>query len=94
MWLFNHCTADHGSVLKHILQIHKITVVHMLCIIVRIMEVDDSFSVCLHNIMWEKHSCCQVTADLSCHIISLYAVDCRVLVRVLLLYILVVVLDQ
>ena len=51
MWLLDHGLADDSSVLQHILQVHKITVVHMLGIVVRVMEMDDSFLVCINNFL-------------------------------------------
>ena len=43
--LFNHGFADDGAVLQHILQVYEVAVVHVLCEVVGIMEVDDAPSV-------------------------------------------------
>ena len=39
--LFDHRTADHSSILQHILKIDQAAVVHMLCKIIGIMEMND-----------------------------------------------------
>ena len=45
--LLDHGLADDGAVLQHILQVDQVTVVLLLCEIVRIMEMDDSGLMCL-----------------------------------------------
>ena len=92
--LFNKSLADNSAVLEHILQIYKVTVVHMLSKIIRIMEVDYALLVSFYNILREQQSLCKVTADLACHIVTLNAVDCRVLVGVFLLDLLIAALDK
>ena len=61
----DQCLADHGAVLQHILQVYKIAVVHMLCKIVGVMEVDDSLLIRLYNIFRKKKSSREILADLS-----------------------------
>ena len=92
--LFNKSLADNSAVLEHILQIYKVTVVHMLSKIIRIMEVDYALLVSFYNILREQQSLCKVTADLACHIVTLNAVDCRVLVGVFLLDLFIAALDK
>ena len=58
------------------------------------MEMDDSLSVGFHDILRQQHPGCQVTAHLTCHIIPLHTVHCRVLIGIFLLYILIIILDQ
>ena len=69
--LLNHCLADNGSVLQHILQIHEVAVMFPLCEIIRIMEMDDSLLMCFHNLFRKQHTLRQIFADLACHIITL-----------------------
>ena len=90
----DQCLADHGAVLQHILQVYKIAVVHMLCKIVGVMEVDDSLLIRLNNIFRKKKSSREILADLSSHIVTLYAVDRRILVGIFLHNLFVVALDQ
>ena len=94
MRLFDHRSADDSSVLQHILKVHQIAVVHMLCIVIGIMEMNDPLFVSLYNILREEHPLGQVTAHLSRHIISLYTVDSRIFIGIFLLYILIVALDE
>ena len=63
-------------------------------IVIRIMEVNDSLLMSMHDLLREQNATAQILADLSCHIISLCGVDDRILVGVLLLDLLVDVLDQ
>ena len=66
----------------------------MLCKIVRIVEVNNTFLISLNNISRQKHSSCKVTTDLTGHIVTLNAVDGRVLIWIFLLYFLVIALDK
>ena len=50
MGLLNPGLADHGAVLQHILQIDQIAVVHVLCEIVGVVEMDDALLVRLHDV--------------------------------------------
>ena len=94
MRLLDHCSTDDSTVLQHVLKVHQITVVHMLCIVIGIMEMNDSLFVRLYDILREEHPLCQVTAHLACHIIPLYTVDSRVFIGIFLLYILIVALNE
>ena len=60
-------------------------VVHMLCEVVHIVEVNDSFLVGLHDVFREKQTFGKVLGDFTGHVVTLYAVDDRVLVGILLL---------
>ena len=73
--LFDHGFADNGSILEHIVQIDQAAVMHMLCEIVGIMKVNQSFFVSLHNVGRKKETAGDVFADFSGHIIPLYTVD-------------------
>ena len=44
--LLDQCLADDRTVLEHILEIDQIAVMHMLRVVVRIMEMDDTLAVC------------------------------------------------
>ena len=94
MGLFNHGAGDDGAVLQHILQVHQVTVVHMLGIVVRIVEVDDARLVGVHNLLGQQNAAGNVLAHLACHIVPLDGVDGRILVGVLLLDFLIVALNQ
>ena len=92
--LLDHGAADDRAVLEHILQIDQIAVMHMLGIIIRIMKMDDPLAVRLHDVFRKKHPARQVLAHLAGHVISLHAVDRRILIGILLLHIFIVALDQ
>lgn len=57
---------------------------HMLCKVIRIMEMNDSCFMCIHNLLWKKETSCNILTYLSCHIIPLYTIDRWILVRILL----------
>ena len=67
---------------------------HSLSVIVRIVEMNNSFLMCLYYILRKQDTVGYITANLTCHIVALYAVDGGVLVGVLLLDLLVVAFDQ
>ena len=94
MRLFNHCIGNDRTVLEHILQIHQIAVVHMLCEIVGVMEVNNAFLVRLDNIFGQQNAFRQVFRDFSCHIIALNGVYSRIFIGVFLLDFLVVAFNQ
>ena len=94
MGLLDHGAADDRAVLEHILQIDQVAVVHMLGIVIRIMEMDDPLTVRLHDVFRKEHPARQVLAHLAGHVISLHAVDRRILIGILLLHIFIVALDQ
>ena len=94
MRLLDHCAGDHGAVLQHIVQIDQIAVVHMLRVVVRVVEMDDTGFMGINDLLRQENSAGDVLGDLACHIVSLHGVDRRVLVRVFLLDLLVVALDQ
>ncbi len=56
MRFFNHCIGNDRTVLEHILQIHQIAVVHMLCEIVGVMEVNNPILVRLDNIFGQQNA--------------------------------------
>ena len=58
------------------------------------MKMYDTLLVCLYNISGKKESLGDILAHLACHVITLYAVYCRVLVRVLLLDLFVIALKK
>ena len=90
----DHCLADHSSVLQHIVQIYQAAVMHMLCKIVCIMEMDQPFLMCLYDIRWKQESFCNVLADLACHIVTLRGIDHRIFIGILLFYFLVQMVNQ
>ena len=92
--LLNQRLADDRPVLKHILQVDQVAVMFLLCIIVRIMKMNDPSFMRPDNLLRKQDSAAQIPADLTGHIITLSGVDDRILVGVLLLYFLIVLLDQ
>ena len=50
MGLFNFGFADDGAVLQHILEVYEVAVVHVLCEVVGIVEVDQSLLVSLYDV--------------------------------------------
>ena len=94
MRLFNHGTADNSAVLKHILKIDKVTVVHMLSIIVAVVEMDYTVTVRLDNLIRQLSTLGIIPADLACHIVTLNAVDGGVFIGIFLLCFLVIALNK
>ena len=94
MGLLDEGTGDDGAVLEHVLEVHKVTVVHVLGIVIRVMEVDYALVVSLHDVLGQKHTHGEVLGDLAGHVVTLHGVDRGVLVRVLLLDLFVVALDE
>ena len=92
--LLNEGARDDGAVLEHVVQIDQVAVVHVLCEVVGIVEVDQAFLVCLDNVRGQQQAGGQVLGDLTGHVVALDAVDGGVLVGVLLFDFLVVALDQ
>ena len=57
---------------------------HVLGKIIGIMEMYDTLFVSFHDMFRQKETFCDILADLACHVVSLYAVDRRILVGILL----------
>ena len=66
----------------------------MLRVIVGVVEVDDALLVRLDDVLRQQDAVGDVAADLARHVVTLRAVDDRVLVGIFLLGLLVVALDQ
>ena len=92
--LLNQRTRDNSTVLEHILQVHQVAVMHVLGKVVRIMEVNQTLIVSIHNLLGQQHTLSQVLGDLAGHVVALNGVDGRVLVGVLLLDLFVIALNQ
>ena len=86
--------GDDRAVFEHIFQVHEVAVVHVLRVIVRVVEVDDTLLVRLDNVLRQQEAARDVTADLAGHVVALRAVDDRILVGVFLLGLFVVALDE
>ena len=82
--LINKGTADNSAIHKHVFQIYKVTVVHMLNEIVFIMKMNDTKTMCFHDMFWKKLSFCKVTAGFTCNVVTLYAVDSSCFVGIFL----------
>ena len=48
--LFDHRARNHRSILKHILEVHKVAVVHVLRVIIHVVEMDDALLVGLNDV--------------------------------------------
>ena len=94
LWTLNHGLGNNCTVLQHIFQIDQTAVMHMLCIIICIMEVNDAFFMSFHNIRRKKEPFCDVLADLASHIVTLYRVHDRILVGVFLFCFLIAAIQQ
>ena len=94
MRLFYHGAAYDRAVLKHILKIYKVTVMHMLSVIIAVMEMYYTFAVRLYNILRQQYPLGYIAADLACHIVTLNAVDGRIFIGIFLLCFFVVALDK
>ena len=94
MRLLDQRAGNDRAVLEHVLQIYKVAVVHMLCKVIRVMEVDDAGLVRFDDFARQQDTRRQILGDLARHIVALHRVDGRVLVGILLLDLLVVGLDQ
>ena len=56
----------------------------MLCKIICIMEMNQSLFMGIYNILRQEQTLCYVFADLTCHIISLNAVNSRIFIGIFL----------
>ena len=65
-----------------------------LCEIIRIMKMNNTFFMGFYNLLWKQDTHSQILADLTSHVITLGRVDHRILVRILLLYFFVQLVDQ
>ena len=94
MGLLNHSSADNSSILKHILKVNEVAVMHMLCEVICIVEVNKTFLVRLDYLLGQKNSSRNILRYLARHIVTLNAVDGGVLIRILLLNLFVIALDE
>ena len=94
MRLLDQCLTDNRAVLQHILKVDQIAVVLLLRIVIRVVEMNDSFLMRLNNVLRQKDTLGQVLRHLARHIVALRGVDDRILVGVLLLDLLILLIDQ
>ena len=94
MRFFNHRFGNDRAVLEHVLQIHKVTVVHMLGEIVGVVEVDNPLFVRFDNVFGKQNTFREVFAHLARHIVTLHGVDRRVFIGIFLFDFFVVALNQ
>ena len=80
MRFLNKCSAYYSTVLKHILKVYKVTVMHMLCKIVCIMEMYNSLLMSIYYVFRQQHSLCNILAYFSCHIVSLHTIYGRIFI--------------
>ena len=86
--------GDNGPVLQHVLQVHQVAVMHMLCKVVAVVEVDDPLIMGLHNIRGQQNTVGDITGNLTGHIVTLGGIDHRVLIGIFLLGFFVAALDE
>ena len=94
MRLLDHGLADDGTVLEHVLKVYETAVVHVLRKIIRIVEMNEACFVSCYNIFIKKKSLGDILTYLTCHIVTLNAVDGGILIGILLLNLFVVALDE
>ena len=94
MGTLNEGAGDNSAVLQHILQVHQVTVVHMLGVIIAVVEVDDALPMGLNNLLRQQNTFAEVAADLTGHVVPLGGVDHWVFIGILLLGLLVIALDK
>ena len=94
VWTLNQSTGDNSAVLQHVIKVDEVAVVHVLCKVIGIVEVDKTLIVSSNNILWKELALNEVLRNLTCHVVTLNRNNGRVLVGVLLLDFLVVALNQ
>ena len=94
VWTLNQSTGDNSAVLQHVIKVDEVTVVHVLCKVIGIVEVDETLVVSSNDILWKKLTLNEVLRNLTSHVVTLNRNNGRVLVGVLLLDFLVVALNQ
>ena len=94
VWTLNQSTRDNSAVLQHVIKVDEVTVVHVLCKVIGIVEVDKTLVVSSNNILWKELTLNEVLRNLTSHVVTLNRNNGRVLVGVLLLDFLVVALNQ
>ena len=67
---------------------------HVLGEIIRVMEMDHTLLMRLHNIRRKQETLRDILAHFPCHIIPLYAVDGRIFIGIFLFYLLVIALQK
>ena len=92
--LFDHGLADDGTILQHVFQIDEVTVVLALGEIVSVVEMDDALLVRFHDLLREQQAAGEVFRYLAGHVVTLRGIDDGVLVRVFLLYLFIVEVDE
>ena len=92
--LFDERARDDRAVLQHILQVHQITVVHVLGVVVHVMEVDEPLFMGLHDVLRQQQALGQIPGNLARHVVALGGVDHRVLVGVFLFGFFICAVDQ
>ena len=94
MGALNHGAGDYGAVLQHILKVDKVAVVHMLSIIIRVVKMDYSLSVSVHNVLRKQNTLAYVAGNLARHIVALGGVYNGVLICVFLLCFFIAALNK
>ena len=92
--LLDLCFADDRAVLQHVFQVDQAAVVHRLGEVVRIMEMNDSLLVGIDDVLRQQESSGDVLGYFTGHVVTLGAVDLRVLVGILLVGLFVLAADQ
>ncbi len=87
-----HGSGNNRSVLEHILKVNKVAVVHMLSIIIRVVEMNNTLVVSFHYILRKQYTVSDVARHLTCHIVTLSRINYGILIRVFLLCLFVIAL--
>ena len=94
MRTFDQRSGNDGSILQHVLEIDKITVMHMLCIVIAVMEVDDALVVRFDDILRQEDALREITAHLACNVVALCRIHDGILVCILLFGFLIIAFDK
>ena len=91
---FDKRAGNDRTVLEHILQIYKVTVMHMLGKIVRIVEMDDTFIMGIYDFLGKQYAIGNIPGNLTCHIITLGRVYDGVFIGIFLFDFLIITFDK
>ena len=56
MRFLNHGSGNNRTVLKHVFQIYQVTVMLLLCKVIRIMKMNNAGLVRIHYLFWQQNT--------------------------------------
>ena len=65
------CAANTRAILKHVLEINQVAIVHVLCKVVSVMEMDKAVIISFSYIFWKQILISIIAAPFTRHIITL-----------------------